>query len=380
MKVRARVRTARRLLRWRRSYRRRVASIDRFRNSVVRATMTHDDGSAGGRLDPVVRRPEWFAPLLIALAVLTSLTAALLTSAPSPEGITAPGEGSGAAIAVARVLLMAGAIAAVGCSLVPVLLRSGPIGRSRGAIRAARQWAVVAGLVWTVAAGFSLILLARDVTGSIGAVPEVVAELAVAKGLLISAACGALYSVLASVSLRLGDRLPAELLIGVALFGLLPLPLTGHRSHGSLHGFSVFAVELHVLSAALWVGGLAAIVLFLLRDRVLPAVALPRFSALATVCVVVLAVSGLFTGIITLIQAGTFPAGLVNSGYGILLLLKLAAFTALAVLALGVRRRVLPAVAAGRRSAIAFWCGSEVLVMAFAVGIAVVLTRTPAAG
>lgn len=342
--------------------------------------MTHDDGAVGGPLDSLVRRPQWFAPLLVAVAALVSLSAALLTTAPSPEGISAPGEGSGAAIAVARVLLMAGAIGAVGCALVPLLLRSGPIGRSRGALRSARQWAVVAGLVWTVAAGFSLILLARDVTGSIGAVPEVVGELAVGKGLLVSAGCGALFAALAGSALRWGDRVPAELLVGVALFGLLPLPLTGHRSHGSLHGLSVFAVELHVLSAALWVGGLAAIVLFLLRDRVLPAVALPRFSALATVCVAVLAVSGLFTGTITLIEAGTFPVGLVSSGYGILLLMKLAAFTVLAVLATGVRRRVLPAVAAGRRSAIAFWCGSEVLVMAFAVGIAVVLTRTPAAG
>jgi putative copper resistance protein D len=155
------------------------------------------------------------------------------------------------------------------------------------------------------------------------------------------------------------------------------LPLTGHASNWYYHDLSMVSMELHVVGAAAWTGGLGAIVLLLARRRELLAVGLPRFSTLATWCVFLVGVTGVANGLLELALSPitTLPASLVTTRYGVLVLVKALCLAAVAVIAIHVRRRIMPAVAAGRRTAFAAWCGCEVAVLAVAYGVAVVLTR-----
>ena len=54
------------------------------------------------------------------------------------------------------------------------------------------------------------------------------------------------------------------------------------------------------MGAAAWAGGLVATVVFVARDRELLAVVLPRFSRMATVCLLLVGLSGLMTGLGTM--------------------------------------------------------------------------------
>ncbi len=72
-----------------------------------------------------------------------------------------------------------------------------------------------------------------------------------------------------------------------------------------------------------------------------------------------------------------FDADVWTSPYGILLLAKTGALLALGALGWWHRARTVPAVVAGRPRAFLRLAGAEVLVMATAVGLAVVLARTP---
>jgi putative copper resistance protein D len=137
------------------------------------------------------------------------------------------------------------------------------------------------------------------------------------------------------------------------------------------------SMELHVTGSSAWAGGLVVLVLLLARHRDLLAIALPRFSRLATWCVFVVALSGIANGLLELYLSPitTLPASLWETRYGVLLLVKGACLAAVGVIALHVRRRIIPAVAAGRRTAFAAWCGWEVVVLAVAFAAAVVLTR-----
>ena len=159
---------------------------------------------------------------------------------------------------------------------------------------------------------------------------------------------------------------------GLALAGLLPLALTGHSAGGSDHDVATNSLLLHVLAAALWVGGLVAVVTHLVAGGRRPALAARRFSAVALVCWIVLAVSGVLN---TLVRVA--PGDLVTSTYGVLVLVKIAALLALGAFGLWHRRRALPALDAGDTGALVRFGGLEVLLMAATIGVAVALGRTP---
>jgi putative copper resistance protein D len=134
-----------------------------------------------------------------------------------------------------------------------------------------------------------------------------------------------------------------------------------------------------VVAATAWAGGLAAVVIFLGGRPDLLAGALPRFSKLATWCVFIVALTGMFNGLVelSLSPITALPWNLFTTYYGVLLVGKLVCMAIVAASASVVRFRLLPRIAAGRRTAVAFWCGVELLVLALAFGIAVALTRAP---
>ena len=151
-----------------------------------------------------------------------------------------------------------------------------------------------------------------------------VAKSAPARRWCSSLAVALVAFVLGIASVRVGEAVPAELRTAVALFGLLPLPVTGHATNLEWRDFTMISLELHVLAAVSWTGGLGAMVVLLAANRTLLATALPRFSRLATVCLGVVAATGLFNAVHgTRPGTATCSTTLFGTGYGVLVLLKL---------------------------------------------------------
>ncbi|MDQ4118445.1 MAG: CopD family protein, partial [Actinomycetota bacterium] len=134
---------------------------------------------------------------------------------------------------------------------------------------------------------------------------------------------------------------------------------------GSGEPLPTVAILLHAPAAALWVGGLAAMLVAAGRRDVLLA-ALPRFSRLASVCIAVLTVTGVL-GATARIEAVDELA----SPYGALLFAKSGCLVVAGVLG-GLTRRRLRA----ERAPVLVWAGAEVVVLAVAVGLAGTLSQT----
>jgi putative copper resistance protein D len=143
--------------------------------------------------------------------------------------------------------------------------------------------------------------------------------------------------------------------------------VTGHASSAASHEVAVTTVALHVAAAALWVGGLAAILVLLGRRRALLEVVLPRFSTLAGFCLFTLTVSGVLTAQVRL---GSWAA-LFLTGYGVLVIAKAVLLVLLGGLGLLTRRRM----AAGRIPVLR-WATVEVTLMAVTLGLAAALSQT----
>ncbi|GAA5105729.1 copper resistance D family protein [Haloechinothrix salitolerans] len=360
------------------------------------------------------------APLsaAVAAALAGALAAAGITVAAPVAGIADPGTGILVALPLVRVLLGVAAAATVGLCLLPLLLGTLGTGGGQGddgasgdgvvqsagrvepVLHRARRWAVVTSMAWVATAVASLLLhtaefqVRRDTIG-LADVVSYASTVATGKALLSVIGLTLLLCALNVLAVRHRERVPAEVRAGLGVFALLPLPATGHAAGWAGREYAVVALELHVVSAAVWLGGLAALAVLLANDIALLATALPRFSVVATVCIATTAVTGTISG---LTQLGTYgssaaaiSAALISTPYGALLLTKLICFGAIALAGAKMRWRVLPAVMAQGgsepagpdhpqrtltgRPAFAVWASIELLLLGLAFGVAAVLSR-----
>jgi putative copper resistance protein D len=206
-----------------------------------------------------------------------------------------------------------------------------------------------------------------------------VATVSAGKALVFVAAVALISFGLSIWAVRSGDAVPAELRAAVALFALLPLPVTGHATDWRWQDYAMISMELHVLGAAVWTGGLGAVVVVLAANRTLLAATLPRFSKLATACLCVVVATGLFNAVVELgsVPGRNLAENLFGTGYGTLVILKLVCFGLLAALGANIRWRLMPGIVRHQRTAIIGWATLELAVMGAAFGFAVVLVRTP---
>ena len=320
------------------------------------------------------------------------------------------------ALPVGRLLLDGCGVAAVGLAVLGRLVAGGQRRDADGVRTAAGRAAVVLAGCWAAVALVLLWLQAADVAGlapsevTTRAVTDYVAAFGAGTALVVTAGCAVVYGALAffggpaSGGRALGGRTsggptsggravggrtsggptsgrsasggPAPgrssgLLGVVAVLGLLPGPLTGHASTAAAHELAVVSVAVHAAAAAVWVGGLGALLTLVAARRTLLATALPRFSPIAAGALAAVAVSGVITATARLGSV----AALVDTGYGRVVLVKTAALGVLAVLGALTRRRVLPAVRTHRKAPLVALAGAEIVVMAVALGLAAALTR-----
>src|SRR5699024_9252646 len=122
---------------------------------------------------------------------------------------------------------------------------------------------------------------------------------------------------------------------------LVPIATQGHASGAANHELGMTGIYLHILFAALWVGGLGLLVLTArkLGDQ-LPAV-VSRYSQLALWAFLGVGVSGVANAWIRMGGLDDF-----GSRYGILLLVKMTAFVTLGFIGYVHRQRTIPALEA----------------------------------
>ncbi|MCV7360225.1 CopD family protein [Mycolicibacterium neworleansense] len=185
---------------------------------------------------------------------------------------------------------------------------------------------------------------------------------------LVGIAAALIVGVVAVLAPRSATATAAT--IGLAAVGVAARTLSGHLSESPVGGM---AVAVHALAAAVWCGVLAALVLTV-SHRGQWARVLPRFSQLSLSCVGVLLLAGVAGAVIKL----SSPAELWATGYGRVLMAKIAVTVALLVLAWRNRSQWLPAARAHRSSAALSQTRSlvELGIMAVAVTLAAVLAVT----
>ncbi len=157
---------------------------------------------------------------------------------------------------------------------------------------------------------------------------------------------------------------------GIAAAGLVARTIGGHMSAGSL---GAVAIAIHALAAAMWCGTLAALVLTV-DHRGQWARVLPRFSDLSLLCVIALLAGGV-TGALVAVDSFT---QLFATGYGRVLLIKIALTVVLMTLAWRNRARWLPAAKSHRVTAYVSRSRAllELAIMAVALTMAAALSVT----
>ncbi|TCL76639.1 MULTISPECIES: cytochrome c oxidase assembly protein [unclassified Curtobacterium] len=161
---------------------------------------------------------------------------------------------------------------------------------------------------------------------------------------------------------------------GVSMIGLIPLAQQGHAAGTASHDAAVTALGLHLVGAALWVGGLTMLVLLrgvLPGDRL--AVVVARYSSIALGCFVLVAVSGVASA---QIRVGALSN--LFTPYGTLVLVKIGAIVVIGVLGAVQRRRAIRSLTEAPARHRPFWTliVVELAVMGVASGFAAALGRT----
>lgn len=371
------------------------------------------------------RRPGARRRVAVALAaagLLAVLVAALLVGdaapGPSTAGLPDAGAATGWGLPVAELATRLLAVMTIGHLVLAALLvpsrgqtrRTGqtvPMGKTAptaptgptgptAPVRAVRSacWTAV---VWAVAQATVLLLtvsslLATPVTRlPFADLPALLDQVAAGRAGVLTGALVATSAVLTAVAVSrrvtAGGTLRALALLalGAAVAAaVVPVVLSSHSAGAEGHTATVTSLAVHVVTASLWVGGLASLLLHS-RWLVDPVAVVRRFSAVALVCVGLLLVSGIVGALLVVAgpQALTRPGlalSAVAGGYGLLLLVKTVLLVGLTAVGWWHRRVSLPALAAGRPGALLRLGIVEVAVMAATVAVAVALAASPPTG
>ncbi|MFB9431391.1 cytochrome c oxidase assembly protein [Streptoalloteichus tenebrarius] len=324
--------------------------------------------------------------LLLPGVALAAVLAAAITSVTAGDvfetlGLPDPGTFTRLGLPVAKVIAEVGAVVCVGSLLFAAFLvppqKSGTLSVDGYAALRTAGWSA---FVWFLGSALLVPFIAADVAGRPVTEmlrPRVLVDLVDA---VEQAKAWTITTVIALV-VAIGCRLVLSwgwtaVLFGLSLGGLLPVVVSGHSASGGAHDLATNSLLYHLFGASLWIGGLVALVAHAARRGDHLALATRRFSLVALVCWIAMALSGVINALVRL------PIGeLLTSDYGRLVLAKIGALLALFWFGYTQRRRAVRAVVDRGSPTTLLQLGAvEVLVMLATVGLSVALGRTPPPG
>jgi len=176
--------------------------------------------------------------------------------------------------------------------------------------------------------------------------------------------------VLSLTTIAFSSKLWVLLNSALALAGLYPLAESGHASSDTGHALAVNSMLMHLAGISVWLGGLVALFAVFYSNSERSGELTRRYSTLALVSFVLVAISGLTAGFIRLYK----PEDLLTP-YGLLLIGKAGFLVALGLI--GARHRVLLAQKFTEK-ATGFWrlVAFEFVVIGAAFGLGTALART----
>jgi putative copper resistance protein D len=323
---------------------------------------------------------------VVTIGLVASVLAARYTGAadPLPGGLTDAGPVVRWSLPLVRVVHDVAASLTIGSLLLAATMIPGRSPAESAALdeprrAAAFRVATAAAFVWAVAGAVGVVFTFADAAGLPLTDPDFGNQLMGSVWSIETLRVGLISTVaafvVASVAAVGRSRAVALALTAVSAFGLLVLGLAGHAGGSADHETAVNAIAAHLLSAAVWVGGLLALVVLRrpLGDAL--GVVARRYSSVALWCFVTLGVSGVMTATTRL---GSWSD--LATPYGVLVLVKVLAFTALGVAGVWHRRVTLDRidVASGdvRGRLFVRLAVVETMVMGLAFGVATALARS----
>ncbi|MBN9202524.1 MULTISPECIES: cytochrome c oxidase assembly protein [Microbacterium] len=240
--------------------------------------------------------------------------------------------------------------------------------------------ASISAAVFTVAAGatgfltfLSVFNPALDAGPQFGAqLGRFLVELEVGRTWLITTVAGAALTVL-TFAVRSWVSTFVVALLAVA--SLVPMGTQGHSGDDAFHHEAMMALILHIIGAAVWLGGLLLLIAVrpVLDQRRIPDV-VARYSSIALAAFVLVAVSGTVRAAIGLQEWSALL-----SPYGAILGVKVIALIGLGLLGVWYRARLVGRMRESGAASRAFWTliAFELALMGAASGAAAALARTP---
>lgn len=327
------------------------------------------------------------APAVLVAVTLAALVAGLgIGGAAAERALLDPGAVVRFGLPVARTLVNLSMAGLIGSLVMAVWALAAETSRGGETVenRTAMDLAAASAAVLTVASAAVLIFTYVDVSGqsfsgdaAFGAgLAQFVTEIEMGQLWLIELLLAAVVAVLC-FAIR-GRRLTLLVLVA-ALLTALPLAQQGHAAGASGHAQAVNSLLVHLVGAAVWLGGLLALVMLArVVDRPRLAVLVSRYSSLALCAFIGVAASGAVSAWLRIGAVGD----IFGTGYGQLVLLKTGALVVLGAFGAVQRQRLIPRIsessgtARGGGRVFAWFVVAELAVMGVASGIAGALGRT----
>lgn len=214
-------------------------------------------------------------------------------------------------------------------------------GRAATAFDAALTLALASAIVWTVAsvAVIGLTYASIDTAAFQNMATAgsklwlFVTEVSVGQNLAMSSLFASVATVLIAA---FRGHLGVAVATVAALCALIPIAQSGHAAGTANHNLAVGASLLHISFASIWIGGLVAYALVEPRLRATGQQVLARYSSIALVSFLVVAVSGVFSAVIRVSSIDQLV-----TGYGALLLAKALMLVVLGLFGVWYRTRLI---------------------------------------
>ena len=330
---------------------------------------------------PTTPLPLGLLGLAALIALVSVLAVGLVVAGGAYEapalGLPDPGPAVVWGSPILRLLTDVAALVTIGWLLSASVLD--PAGKNGVVSPAGRRDLVRAGLAacaWAVLALVQMVFSLANVLGLtlIEALnPQVIAtyanEVPATRALIAVAALALVVAVGCFLSSSTGAAM--GWLVTSLLAAALPA-LGGHGAGLGDHAMALSSGVAHILAAYLWVGGLLALALHAVRRDMPIQRAVQKFSSIALIAFVLVAVSGManaYTRLDTVNQ-------LFSTGYGQVIVFKLFILVALGVMAWVMRERITNSLTTSRISVFARVAALELLTMGVAIALGVALSAS----